>query len=47
MPNAKARPARRYVERMLAAGQDVQLHLHPVWLTFKDGRPDLANQVPF
>ena len=29
----------RTVEILLAAGQDVQLHLHPAWLTFKDGKP--------
>lgn len=27
-----------YVERLLYAGQDVQLHLHPCWLSFREGR---------
>jgi hypothetical protein len=27
----------RYVEQLQAAGQDVQLHLHPSWLTFANG----------
>jgi hypothetical protein len=27
-----------YVEQLLRAGQDVQLHLHPCWLSFRDGR---------
>lgn len=26
-----------YVDQLLAAGQDVQLHLHPVWLCFRNG----------
>src|SRR5258708_11623478 len=26
------------VERLLAAGQDVQMHLHPEWLDFRDPR---------
>ena len=26
-----------YVERLVRAGQDVQLHLHPNWLSFADG----------
>ena len=26
-----------YVERLMRAGQDVQLHLHPDWLSFADG----------
>jgi peptidoglycan/xylan/chitin deacetylase (PgdA/CDA1 family) len=34
-----------YAARLAAAGFDVQLHLHPCWLTFRDGRPDLANKV--
>lgn len=29
-----------YVESLLKANQDVQLHLHPCWLTFKRNRPD-------
>ena len=35
----------RYVERLMRAGQDVQLHLHPCWLAFKNGKPDLSNLV--
>jgi hypothetical protein len=35
----------RYVEDLLAHDQDVQLHIHPLWLTFRDGKPDLANFV--
>ncbi len=27
-----------YVEGLLRAGQDVQLHLHPCWLSFEDGK---------
>ena len=29
-------PMGRIVERLLKAGQDVQLHLHPCWLAFED-----------
>lgn len=29
----------RYVEQLQAAGQDVQLHLHPSWLSFENGQP--------
>jgi hypothetical protein len=29
-------PMGRMVERLLKAGQDVQLHLHPCWLAFQD-----------
>jgi hypothetical protein len=32
-----------YVDRLLRAGQDVQLHLHPCWRSFEGGAPDLAN----
>lgn len=32
-----------YVDRLLRAGQDVQLHLHPGWLSFADGRHDRSN----
>jgi hypothetical protein len=32
------RPMGRVVERLLAAGQDVQMHLHPEWLYFRDPR---------
>jgi len=31
-------PMRRVTQRILAAGQDVQLHTHPVWLTFRSPR---------
>ena len=34
-----------YVERLLRAHQDVQLHLHPCWLSFKDGKLDRSNLV--
>ena len=34
-----------YVDRLLRAGQDVQLHLHPCWLSFKDGKLDRSNLV--
>lgn len=27
----------RYIEQLMAAEQDVQLHLHPTWLNFRDG----------
>ena len=27
-----------YAERLVRAGQDVQLHLHPNWLSFEDGK---------
>jgi hypothetical protein len=36
-------PMGRQVERILRAGQDVQLHLHPCWLTFR--RPDWSDAV--
>jgi hypothetical protein len=32
-----------YVDRLLRAGQDVQLHLHPCWLSFEDGRHDRSK----
>ncbi len=32
-----------YVDRLLRAGQDVQLHLHPCWLSFEDGKFDRSN----
>jgi len=32
-----------YVDRLLRAGQDVQLHLHPCWLSFEDGKFDRFN----
>jgi hypothetical protein len=34
-----------YVDRLLRAGQDVQLHLHPCWLSFEDGKFDRAHLV--
>lgn len=34
-----------YVEQLLRAGQDVQLHLHPCWLAFEDGRRRGADAV--
>jgi hypothetical protein len=34
-----------YVERLLRADQDVQLHLHPCWLSFTDGKLDRSNFV--
>lgn len=32
-------PIRRMVEPILAAGQEVQLHLHPVWASIAAGKP--------
>ena len=32
-----------YVDRLLRAGQDVQLHLHPCWLSFEDGKFDRSS----
>jgi hypothetical protein len=32
-----------YVDQLLRAGQDVQLHVHPGWLSFKDGKADPAD----
>jgi peptidoglycan/xylan/chitin deacetylase (PgdA/CDA1 family) len=34
-----------YVDRLLDAGQDVQLHLHPGWLSFEHGKFDRSNPV--
>jgi len=34
-----AEPMGRYVEELLRAGQDVQLHVHPAWFNFRDGPP--------
>jgi hypothetical protein len=41
-------PMGRVVERLLAAGQDVQLHLHPEWLYFSDPRwaETVATMMP-
>jgi peptidoglycan/xylan/chitin deacetylase (PgdA/CDA1 family) len=36
-------PMGRMVERLLTAGQDVQLHIHPCWLTFRD--PQWAQKL--
>jgi peptidoglycan/xylan/chitin deacetylase (PgdA/CDA1 family) len=35
----------RCVEALKLDGQDVQLHVHPCWLTFRNGKPDMANFV--
>ncbi|WP_299616380.1 hypothetical protein [Pelagibius sp.] len=35
----------RYVEQLQAAGQDVQLHLHPSWLSFENGRLAVGEKV--
>ena len=32
-----------YVDRLLRAGQDVQLHLHPGWLSFENGKHDHSD----
>src|SRR5208283_2072113 len=34
-----------YVDRLLRAGQDVQLHLHPCWLSFEDGKLNRSSLV--
>jgi hypothetical protein len=34
---------RGYVDQLLGAGQDVQLHLHPCWQAFKDGKLDPSS----
>jgi hypothetical protein len=34
-----------YVERLMRAGQDVQLHLHPCWAAFENRKLDLSNLV--
>jgi peptidoglycan/xylan/chitin deacetylase (PgdA/CDA1 family) len=34
-----------YVETLVRAGQDVQLHLHPCWLSFRDGRLDPSGPL--
>lgn len=34
-----------YVDKILEAGHDAQLHLHPTWLNFRDGRPMTPNRV--
>src|SRR3712207_6465996 len=36
-------PVRRMVEPILAAGQEVQLHIHPVWLSIADGKREGAD----
>ena len=35
----------RYVNDLTDAGQDVQLHVHPCWLSFRNGLPDMDNFV--
>lgn len=35
----------RYVDEIMAAGQDVQLHVHPCWYTYRDGVPDPTQAV--
>lgn len=37
-------PMQAVVERIRAAGQDMQLHVHPVWLNFVDGQ--IAGNFP-
>ena len=34
-----------YVEQLMTAGQDVQLHLHPAWINFENGRPRRSDLV--
>ena len=36
-------PVRRMVEPILAAGQEIQLHLHPVWLSVAEGAAEGAS----
>ncbi len=36
---------RRYAEAIVDAGHDVQVHLHPVWTSWRDGRYDPAWRV--
>jgi peptidoglycan/xylan/chitin deacetylase (PgdA/CDA1 family) len=36
-------PVRRMVEPILAAGQEVQLHIHPVWLSIAEGKAEGAD----
>jgi peptidoglycan/xylan/chitin deacetylase (PgdA/CDA1 family) len=38
-------PMRRHVETILREDHDVQLHLHPVWTSWRDGRYDPAWRV--
>ncbi|MFN3286860.1 MAG: polysaccharide deacetylase family protein [Sphingomonadaceae bacterium] len=38
-------PMRRHVETILRADHDVQLHLHPVWTSWRDGRDEPAWRV--
>jgi hypothetical protein len=35
----------RYVDQLLSANQDVQLHVHPCWLSFHDGVPDAPELI--
>lgn len=34
-----------YVDQLLEAGQDVQLHVHPCWFSYRDGAPDFARRI--
>jgi peptidoglycan/xylan/chitin deacetylase (PgdA/CDA1 family) len=36
-------PVRRMVEPIIAAGQEVQLHIHPVWLSIAEGKAEGAD----
>lgn len=35
----------RYVELLMCAEQDIQLHLHPVWLAFRNGKLDGSERT--
>ena len=35
----------RYVEQIQSTGQDVQLHLHPSWLSFENGHLASTGRV--
>lgn len=38
-------PMRAHVETILKAGHDIQLHLHPVWTSWEEGRYDPARRT--
>jgi hypothetical protein len=38
-------PVRRMIEPILEAGQEVQLHLHPLWVGARDGRTHSERQL--
>ncbi|MFC7050751.1 polysaccharide deacetylase family protein [Emcibacter nanhaiensis] len=38
-------PMGRYVERLTAAGQDIQLHLHPCWASYENGSLNSGSRV--